>query len=56
MAIRKTITASGRQYTYTAGRNDETGHADLAWALFHALQNEPLEGQTAVNTGFMEIY
>lgn len=56
MAIRKTITAGGRQFTYTAGRNDNTGHADLAWALFHALQNEPLEGQTAANTGRMEIY
>jgi uncharacterized protein YjcR len=56
MAIRKTITASGRQFTYTAGRNDETGHADLAWALFHALHNEPLEGQTAANTGRMEIF
>jgi hypothetical protein len=41
---------------YTAGRNDNTGHADLAWALFHALHNEPLEGQTAANTGVMEFY
>ena len=56
MAIRKTITAGGRQFTYTAGRNDNTGHADLAWALFHALQNEPLEGQTPANTGRMEIF
>lgn len=56
MAIRKTMTASGRQMTYTAGRNDETGHADLAWALMHALHNEPLEGQTAQNTSIMEIY
>ncbi|MBA1260675.1 terminase ATPase subunit family protein [Pseudomonas psychrotolerans] len=56
MAIRKTTTASGRQFTYTAGRNDTTGHADLAWALFHALHNEPLEGQTARNTGVMEIF
>ena len=56
MAIRKTVTASGRQMTYTAGRNDETGHADLAWALMHALHNEPLEGQTAQNTSIMEIY
>jgi len=55
MAIRKTMTASGRQMTYTAGRTDETGHADLAWALFHALQNEPLEGQTGRNTGILEI-
>ncbi|HCI2469056.1 TPA: terminase ATPase subunit family protein [Pseudomonas aeruginosa] len=56
MAIRKTVTPGGRQFTYTAGRNDNTGHADLAWALFHALHNEPLEGQTAQNTGIMEIY
>lgn len=56
MAIKKTMTASGRQFTYTAGRSEETGHADLAWALFHALQNEPLEGQTQANTSFMEIY
>ena len=56
MAIRKTVTAGGRQYTYTAGRNDNTGHADLAWALFHALHHEPLEGQTTANTGRMEIY
>lgn len=56
MAIRKTVTASGRQFTYTAGRTDNTGHADLAWALFHALHNEPLEGQTATNTAIMELY
>ena len=56
MAIRKTVTPGGRQFTYTAGRNEHTGHADLAWALFHALHNEPLEGQTAQNTGIMEIY
>lgn len=56
MAIRKTVTPGGRQFTYTAGRNDNTGHADLAWALFHALHNEPLEGQTVANTGIMEIY
>lgn len=56
MTIRKTITAGGRQFTYTAGRNDNTGHADLAWALFHALHNEPQEGQTTANTGRMEIF
>jgi uncharacterized protein YjcR len=56
MAIRKTVTPGGRQFTYTAGRTESTGHADLAWALFHALHNEPLEGQTVANTGIMEIY
>jgi uncharacterized protein YjcR len=56
MAIRKTMTASQRQVTYTAGYSQETGHADLAWACLHALGNEPLEGTTSSNTGFMEIY
>ncbi|MET1080323.1 MAG: terminase ATPase subunit family protein [Pseudomonas sp.] len=55
MAIRKTLTPSGRQVTYEAGRSEETGHADLAWAVMHALHNEPLEGTTAMNSGFMEI-
>lgn len=55
MAIRKTTTASGRQVTYTAGYSEATGHADLAWACLHALGNEPLEGTTASNRGFMEI-
>lgn len=55
MSIRKTMTASGRHSTYTAGRNQETGHGDLAWALFHALQNEPLEGRLAA-PGKMEIF
>ena len=55
LAIRKTLTASGRNITFEAGRTDETGHADLAWACMHALDNEPLEGTTAANSGFMEI-
>lgn len=56
MAIKKTVTASGRQVTYTAGYNQETGHADLAWATLHALGNEPLEGTTSSNTSILEIY
>lgn len=55
MAINKTITASGRQITYAAGRNELTGHADLAWALFHALHNEPLESQFGRRGSTMEI-
>lgn len=55
MAINKTITASGRQITYAAGRNELTGHADLAWALFHALHNEPLESQSGRRGSTMEI-
>lgn len=56
MAIKKAMTASGRQMTYRADRKEETGHADLAWALFHALHNEPLEGPHAQNTSTMEIF
>ncbi|RAR53882.1 uncharacterized protein YjcR [Paraburkholderia unamae] len=55
MAIRKTMTASGRQVTYFAGRSEEIGHADLAWACLHALGNEPLEGVNPNNTSFMEL-
>ncbi|NIJ70579.1 terminase ATPase subunit family protein [Xanthomonas sp. 60] len=55
MAIKKTMTASGRAITYTAGRTRVTGHADLAWALLHALHNEPLEGASGAGTGTMEI-
>lgn len=55
MAIRKTTTAGGRHMTYVAGRDAQTGHADLAWALMHALHNEPLEGRTGSNAGFMEL-
>lgn len=56
LAIKKVLTPSQRHTTFDAGRNDETGHADLAWATMHALDHEPLEGRTAGNTTIMEIY
>jgi len=56
MSIRKTMTASGRQSTFEAGRSDDTGHADLAWATMHALDNEPLEGRDGRKTSFLEIF
>jgi len=57
MAIKKTLTPSGRNLTYSAGRREETGHADLAWALFHALYNEPLESPHATTkTSTLEIF
>jgi len=43
MAIRPQLTGSGRQITYVAQRSDAIGHADLAWAIMHALYNEPLD-------------
>jgi uncharacterized protein YjcR len=56
MAIKKTLTASGKQVTYQASRAADISHADLAWACMHALANEPLEGATRQNQSFMEIY
>lgn len=56
MAIRKTMTASGRSVTYAAGRSEEVSHADLAWACMHAIDNEPLEGETPMNRNVVEIY
>lgn len=56
MAIRRGLTASGRNVTYLAGRTEATGHADLAWAVMHVLDHEPLEGETAMNRGILEIY
>ena len=55
MAIRKAMTPSGRQATYQASRSEDASHGDIAWAAMHALLNEPIEGVTAGNTGFMEI-
>lgn len=43
MSIRRTLTTSGRHLTYEAPRTKQSGHGDLAWALFQALDNEPLE-------------
>ncbi len=56
MAIRKVLTASQRQITYTAGRSDEAGHADLAWACMHAFDNESLAGDVAGGNSSMEIF
>ncbi|MGO1072121.1 terminase ATPase subunit family protein [Lysobacter sp. CA199] len=55
MSIRKALTATGRQATYEASRSDDIGHADLAWAVMHALDNEPLEGMTARHRSIVEI-
>lgn len=55
MAIKKGTTPGG-QMTFMAGRAEGVSHADLAWAAFHALANEPLAGSSGANGGFMEIY
>ena len=56
MSIRKTMTPTGKNVTYEAIRTEETGHGDLAWAVMHALDHEPLQGGGGKNQSFMEIY
>jgi uncharacterized protein YjcR len=41
MMITKTTTGSGL-ITYASGRNNATGHADIAWSVMHALAYEPI--------------
>lgn len=54
VSIKKTLTTSGRNVTFKAGRGGDDGHADLAWATMHILMNEPLDGKEAPK-GTMEI-
>jgi hypothetical protein len=57
IAIRKTMTDSGRQMTFKADRSAAVSHADLAWATLHALMHERLGAGTDTGAGksFMEI-
>lgn len=41
MMISKTTTNSG-MITYASNRNNEAGHADVAWSIMHALMYEPI--------------
>lgn len=54
ISIKKTITTSGRNVTFKAGRGGDDGHADIAWAVMHVLINEPLDGKEKPK-GSMEI-
>jgi len=58
MAIKKTLTASQKQMTFEASRAENIGHADLAFAIFHAFFNEPLSLENDGNSkkSTMEIY
>ncbi|MEY4476138.1 MAG: hypothetical protein RL248_1905, partial [Pseudomonadota bacterium] len=57
MAIRKTMTASGARSTYVASRSEEASHADVAWAIMHALLNEPLTATYGGHSpNFLEFY
>jgi len=56
MSIRKTLTPRSQRATYVTHRAEGTSHGDVAWAIMHALFNEPLAGITANNRSFMEIF
>ena len=49
-------TPSQRHVTYHAGRSDDVGHADLAWAVMHALDNETLAGDVLGSNSSVEFY
>lgn len=51
IAIRPALTGSQKGVTYVARRNGTIGHADVAWALLHALSNEPMDAGTAHEGG-----
>lgn len=55
MTIRRTMTASGKHSTFEAGRSNTVGHADIAWAIMHALAHEPLQGPTTQHKSILEI-
>ncbi|NHB87178.1 terminase large subunit domain-containing protein [Photorhabdus tasmaniensis] len=43
MAIRRTVTQSGNALTFVAERSEATGHADVFFAISHAVINEPID-------------
>jgi len=42
MMITQTVSNGSGQIIYSAGRTAESGHADKAWAIMHALHSEPI--------------
>ncbi|WP_267880183.1 phage terminase large subunit family protein [Shewanella marina] len=42
LAIRRSSTANGDNITFKAGRDQTTGHADVFFAIAHAVINEPI--------------
>ena len=43
MAIKRVMTGSGNMMTFKADRSDLVGHADVFWAIAHAVINEPFD-------------
>jgi hypothetical protein len=55
LAIRRVLTASGRNTTFEAGRSESTGHADLAWACMHCFIHEGLDGVDGLGANSQNI-
>lgn len=51
MMISKTTTPNG-QITYAANRSNTAGHADVAWAILHALNYEPIAPRKKTTVSF----
>lgn len=56
MSIRAQLTKSQSQITYVASRAGDTGHADVAMAIMHVLDNEPLDGELNNLTASVETF
>ncbi|CQJ09599.1 TPA: terminase family protein [Yersinia enterocolitica] len=56
MTIRKSMTPGGMT-TYTSDRSKGASHGDVAWAIMHALQNEPIGAETgSTGGGFVQEF
>lgn len=55
MMIYKTTTDNG-QITYKSRRSSTTGHADVAWAVMHALQFESFTGEEMMGETMVKVY
>lgn len=53
MMITQTVTKTG-QITYVANRSNATGHADVAWAIMHAMNYEPLAPKRKTTAAFSD--
>lgn len=53
MAIRRALTGSGAAMTFVAERTEATGHADIFFAVAHAMINEPLDHEFEGNSSYI---
>lgn len=57
LSIKRTLTKSQKAITYETGRNEQTGHGELAWGAMNVLINEPLDEATiSGKTSSVEIF